>query len=356
MQATMTRDADLATLFGQAFLFRGNAVPMRQAAGIAACRVPAGRVDAAAWDRFAGTTDASFQASCDQIRAQALNGAREALFFDFTDSATGTKIGQAAVLKRGRRFEVQDGIQMAPDQAGHWQQAMSSLLRTLGAGTYVYGGLWSCEPQREGELSSLRGVTIDHVRPFSVQAVDFSRWPSWDRYWAKVSDSVRYESKYAPERVPGLRLERYTGLGMLKTIKAIVDQQKASYARKEMDYSRFKQGLRYAYYMLRCRASLEVVLAVADDGVLAAYYGARVGDRTYYIYGGQRAGSGGANWFLLKEMTREAFEAAPTGKFVMGNVDYAIHEEASGGGLLRARRALRVSDFETSMVTFKYSA
>ena len=356
MQATMTRNADLAAVFGQAFKFRGSAAPMRRAAGIAARRVPARQVDAAGWDRFAEATDVSFQASCDQIKAQALNGAREALFFEFFDTATGAKIGQAAVLKRGRRFEVQDGIMLAPEHAGHWQQSMACLLRALGSGTYVYGGLWSCEPAREGEFASLRGVTIEHVRPFAVQAVDFSRWPSWDRYWAKVSDSVRYESKYAPERVPGLRLERYKGLSMLKTIKAIVDQQKASYARKEMDYSRFKQGLRYAYYMLRCRASLEVVLAVADDGVLAAYYGARVGDRTYYIYGGQKAGSGGANWYLLKEMTREAFEAAPTGKFVMGNVDYAIHEEASGGGLLRARRALRVSDFETSIVTFKYSA
>jgi hypothetical protein len=351
MYATKSVDTDLVIQLGQAFSFRGDAALPTQVGGVVARRAEAGRAE---WDRFAGRTSVSFQADHDHLKAQALIGARQLLMFEFVDSASQQKIGQCAVLKRGRHFEIQDGIQLTEDQQGHWQQAMRALLAELGAGTYSYGGLWSCEAPREAEFALLRDVTVDQVRPFAVQGVDFAKWPNWDRYWAKVSDSVRYESKYAPERVPGLRLERFTGWKMLKAIPAIMDLQRASYARKDMGYNRVKQALRYAYYMARCGRSLEVVLAVADAGVLAAYYGGQVGDRTYYIFGGQKAGSGGANWYLLKEMTRAAFEAAPTGRFVMGNVDYAVHEEASGGGLLRARRALRVTDFETSMVNFTY--
>lgn len=352
MYAAKTMDTDLVAQLGQAFSFKDCAEPTACEAGRIVAR--RARANAAEWDRFAGATSASFQADHAHLKAQALIGARQLLMFEFIDAATGGKIGQCAVLKRGRRFEIQDGIQLPADHESQWPNAMRALLAALGAGNYVYGGLWSCEARRDAELASLRGVTIEHVRPFAVQGVDFTKWPSWDRYWAKVSDSVRYESKYAPERVPGLRLERFTGLAMLKTIPAIMELQAASYARKAIGYNRWKQGLRYAYYMARCWRSLEVVLAVADAGVLAAYYGGRVGDRTYYIFGGQKAGSGGANWYLLKEMTRTAYEGSPEGRFIMGNVDYAVHEEASGGGLLRARRALRVSDFETSMVTFSY--
>lgn len=352
MYAAKTMDTDLVLQLGQAFSFKDWArAPAGQAGGIIARKAQASPAE---WDRFAGETCASFQADHAHLKAQALIGARQLRMFRFVDAATGDKIGQCAVLKGGRRFEIQDGLQFRPDRQGQWQQAMRALLAELGAGTYVYGGLWSCEAPRDAEFAGLRGVTVEHVRPFAVQGVDFTKWPSWDRYWAKVSDSVRYESKYAPERVPGLRLERFTGLAMLKTIPAIMELQGASYARKAIGYNRWKQGLRYAYYMARCWRSLEVVLAVADAGVLAAYYGGRLGDRTYYIFGGQKAGSGGANWYLLKEMTRAAYEGSPEGRFIMGNVDYAVHEEASGGGLLRARRALRVSDFETSMVTFRY--
>ena len=309
------------------------------------------------WDAFAGRCGASFQGSFEHLRARAVKslGRARAVVMEFRLRGPGEKkVAQCMVSCRRGSFEIEDGIQLLPEHADMWTEVMQALLDHFGGGYYSYGGLWSAEPCRDQELKGLPGVTIGHVRPFAIQAVEFSKWPSWDRYWAKVSDSVRYESKYAPERVPGLRLDRYSGRRTLKAIRSIVDLQKASYARKSIGYSRLKQGLRYAFYMAQGWRTLDVVLAVADEGVLAAYYGARIGDNTYYIYGGQKAGSSGANWYLLKEMTREAFERCPTGRFVMGNVDYAIHEEATGGGLLRARKALRVSDFDTSIVKFFY--
>lgn len=354
MYAARSMDGDLALVLGQAFSFRDRTrAPLRQIGGVVARAAAGGKLE---WDRFAALTDVSAQADSGHLRAQALVAARRLRTFEFFEhTATGQeKIAQCAVLRRGRDFIIQDGLQLAPGHQDKWLHVMRALLARLGPGTYSYGGGMSCEPSRAAQFSGLNGVTVDHVRPFAVQGVEFAKWPSWDRYWAKVSDSVRYESKYAPERVPGLRLEHFSGLRMLKAIPAITGLQRASYTRKSIGYDRWKQTLRYAYYMARCRRSLEVVLAVADAGTLAAYYGARLGGRRYYIFGGQKAGSSGANWYLLKEMTRTAFESAPDGRFIMGNVDYAIHDEATGGGLLRARRALRVSDFETSMVTFRY--
>jgi hypothetical protein len=310
------------------------------------------------WDAMAAACGASYQAIHSYLRAQALKnfgrGRMRAVEFWLHEDSQSLKIGQCAVLASRGRFTIQDGLLLLPEHEARWSEAMHALLRALGQGSYKYGGLWSTEPRREDLLATIEGVAIRDVRPFFVQGVDFSKWPSWDRYWAKVSDSVRYESKYAPERVPGLRLERYHGLKMLKAIKPIVDLQKASYARKGLRYSKLKHSFHYAYYIIQCARSLELVLAVADTGMLAAFYGARIGANTYYVYGGQTAGSGGANWYLLKEMTREASAAAPNGRFVMGYVDYAMHDEAVGGGLLRARRALRASDFETSLIDFDY--
>jgi hypothetical protein len=325
---------------------------------VTALRIPRDRLTDATWDAFAARAGGSYQVQLSHLRARGARnlGRGRTHYLELVAKHDGgaTKIGQCAVSQCGNSFVVNDGLLLLPEAQSLFAPAMESVLRTLGPGQYEYGGLWNIEPPREELLGTIDGVTVSEARRFFVQGVDFSKWPSWERYWAKVSDSVRYESKYAPERVPGLRLVRYRGLAMLKAIKAIVDLQKASYARKGLGYNRLKHGIHYAYYIARCAPTLELVLAVADEGVLAAYYGSRIGANTYYIYGGQAAGSSGANWYLLKEMTRAAFEAAPSSRFIMGYVDYAMHDESVGGGLLRARRALRASDFETSMVEFDY--
>ena len=53
-------------------------------------------------------------------------------------------------------------------------------------------------------------------------------------------------------------------------------------------------------------------------------------------------------------MIERAFHRAPHGKFVMGYVDFAIHSDDEGGGLLRSRQACQASDFPTSVVQFRY--
>ena len=90
--------------------------------------------------------------------------------------------------------------------------------------------------------------------------------------------------------------------------------------------------------------------------VLAAFFGATFGEMTYYFDGASRRRNGGASWRLVLEMMRRAYQQAPKGKFVMGYVDYAIHDKALSDGLIWSRTACRASEYPTSIVTFQYSA
>lgn len=317
------------------------------------------KIGAARWDAFAALCDASYMSGYHHLRAQALKaiGRSRYRFFEiWLNASVGRrKIAQCVVVSSRHGFSIEDRLHLLPEHAGLWAPVMSALMKHLGPGKYHYGGAWSCERSREADLRAIAGVRVDGVHSFAVQGVAFASWPDWDRYWAKVSDSVRYEAKHAPERVPGLVLMRFRGLSMLRTVPWLVRLQAASVARKRLHFGQLKHLLRHAYYIVLCAPSLEIVLAKGNCGVLAAFYGTQMGGNMHYIYGGQRAGNSGANWYLLREMARAAYHRNPAGRFLMGRVDYAIHDERIGGGLLRARRALRVSDFETAIVSFSYN-
>ena len=97
--------------------------------------------------------------------------------------------------------------------------------------------------------------------------------------------------------------------------------------------------------------------AIASEGKqpLAGFIGYEFGPHTYYLAGGSRGSNNGAAWYLQKLMLQRAWErSGGCAKFVLGYVDYAIHDEAVGGGLLRSRRSVNASDYETSVVTFRY--
>jgi hypothetical protein len=79
------------------------------------------------------------------------------------------------------------------------------------------------------------------------------------------------------------------------------------------------------------------------------------GTHTYYLDGGSRPANKGAAWYLQRSMLQRAWERHPgRAIFIMGYVDFGTHDEAVGGGLLRSRKAVRASDYETAVVTFDY--
>jgi hypothetical protein len=58
----------------------------------------------------------------------------------------------------------------------------------------------------------------------------------------------------------------------------------------------------------------------------------------------------------LIALLRRAYERSPQGKFVMGYVDYATHDDEKSGGLLRSRNACRITDFPTSVLNFDFGS
>lgn len=96
-------------------------------------------------------------------------------------------------------------------------------------------------------------------------------------------------------------------------------------------------------------------IVAASSQPLAGFMGFEFGTHTYYIDGGSRSINSGAAWYLQKSILRRTWERSQGhAKFVMGYVDYAIHDEMVSGGLLRSRRAINASEYDTSIVTFLY--
>lgn len=318
------------------------------------------RINWAAWDAFAEKSGGSIKGAYHHIRAW---GARRWLRYRVVLLEIGVdaegetqKIGQCAVaIGRNGPNRFLDGLHLAPGCEPLWDQAMAAVLRETGAGAYDYGGIWRLEAPRDRVLEAIDGVSVETVRPLVVQAVDFGRWESWDEYYRDVVPNVRRAATAAPRRYPGLDLAMRKGRAALASLPDLSRLRMAVAARKGL--AERPLGFLLSKLALTLTCSRYMISGVAHVGgmALGAFYGARFGDNTYYLEGASAAQNTGASWRLLFAVMEEAFTRAPGGKFVMGYVDFATHDEAQGGGLLRSRRACRVSDFPTSMVRFRYA-
>jgi hypothetical protein len=86
----------------------------------------------------------------------------------------------------------------------------------------------------------------------------------------------------------------------------------------------------------------------------AALSGIEFGDNTFYLTGGSTRQNDGAAWHLILTVLRDTFErTSEQGKFVMGQ----ILDKSSPGweSLARSRAQCRASEFETSVMTFRYN-
>lgn len=233
---------------------------------------------------------------------------------------------------------------------------MVAILRAAGPGEYTYGWTHNLEQPRESDLRRISGVTISTVRPITVEAVDFSRWSSWDEYWRATSNNIRRNVKKAQVEIVDLALESRRGVRSLAQIPAVVRLRVATYHRKGLNFRPLREIASTAGTVLSCPECAFTVLASGRGKVLAAFSGFQFGANTYYLDGGSTSDNAGASWYLMMHMLREAYDRAPQGRFVMGYIDHAIHDEAVGGGLVRSRQSCRVTDYETSIVRFRWSA
>lgn len=316
---------------------------------------PLRAVDPREWDAFAGAAGSTFQCAHAHLRRRQLGnlGHGKLLVIEVFDGPR--KVAQAGALAKGDTLAIDNGLSVAPEHEGAWPEIMGAILAQARQRRFVYGGGWTVEPSRAAALQALPGVRVETVAEWLVQAVDFARWPDWDSYWRKVSDSVRYEARYAPERIPGFALRHFAGREILRASRQLAAIRRASYSHKRLSFDGLRTTLRFASSVLLAPELFELATVQSDEGVEALYFGTTFGENTCYLEGGIRQRRGMANWHLLREMTRAAYARAPRGKFLMGPVDLN-HEPESGAdqGLIRARRALRVSDFRVGRIEFTY--
>ncbi|MDQ0559883.1 hypothetical protein QO004_001665 [Rhizobium mesoamericanum] len=305
------------------------------------------------WDAFAQKCGASFRSAHAWLRSWSLKTRFQQRLKLFEFYQSGQKIGQCAVGISASECSFLDGLALKPGSDPLWADCMAAVLAHLGPGQYRYGWHLTLEQGREVDLESLPGVTVESVSPFTVQAVDFRRWSNWDEYWASTSSNTRRNAKRGEKAE--LRVAVRTGFACLFHLVAIARLRSVMYERKGIQFDRLRTLV--AYVGGHLTAPQYRLAAIASEGKqpMAGFIGYEFGTHTYYLAGGSRGSNNGAAWYLQKLMLQRAWErSGGCAKYVLGYVDYAVHDEAVGGGLLRSRRSVNASNHETSIVTFRY--
>jgi hypothetical protein len=305
------------------------------------------------WDAFAQGCGASFRSSHAWLRGWSIKSAFRYRLTLVEFYKSGRKIGQCAVGLGMKERVFLDQLALRPGNEALWSDCMKQILTLLGPGRYRYGWHLSLEQPREHDLGNVPGVAIESVCPLTVHAVDFNQWQSWDEYWNSTSSNTRRNAKRAEAK--GLNIVSRQGHACLLCVSSVLRLRSATYARKGLRFQPLGSFASYIGTHLVAPQYRLVGFVQDAEKVLAAFIGVEFGTHTYYLDGGSHAANNGAAWYLQKRMLQRTWERHPgRGKFVMGYVDYATHDERIGGGLLRSRRAVRARAYETSTVLFSY--
>ncbi len=312
------------------------------------------------WDGFAQRCQASFRCSHRGSRAWQFahhffhRMCRLDLCVDGTRGPI--KVGQCAVGIGRRRSVFSDGLHLLPEHAHLWSSAMSAALARLGPATYLYGSPWSLEVPRETALSRLAGVRVDGVESTTVDAIDFSRWATFDGYRRAVSENVRRNAKKAAVNYPGLVIvEGGGGIGGARRYLASVGLRRAMFRRKGLDRSTLLMAIRSAARLWSVGRHGRLAYLTDGGELLAFHMGIGFGRDWSYLEGAARPDAVGVSWNLHMRLAERVYEqSGGRGRFVMGSDDGSQSGEA-WDGLRRSRLQCCATPFPTSVVTFTYA-
>jgi hypothetical protein len=315
-------------------------------------------VDPVAWDAFAASAGGSIRSTHAHMMGRLAKGfgrlRLRVLELHSVEYGVDRKIGQCVVgMRAGRSALFLDRIQLLHAYEGLWGQAMRAVLDHVGAGDYEYGWELNLEPSRENDLAQLAGVVVERSTQLVVQAVDFSRWPSWNDFFAALRKGARQSAQFAKRDLPGLAIQVRTGRSSIGMAPALLQLRSALARRKGLRHHLARLALCYLGWILFSPDLTLMATAKHGRRVLAAHLGADFADNSYYLDGASVERSLGASWALLLTMMQRAYDRNPKGRFVMGYINYAIHDPCRGDGLLQSRAACRVSDYPTAIVHFR---
>jgi hypothetical protein len=317
------------------------------------------KFDAKTWDDFAALAGCSVRGTHSHARGWAVKnfGRGKLLMFEFFIDLNGliTKIGQCSIGQRaGGVRTILDRLQVHPSFSELWPDIMEALLSKSGTGIYEYGWELSLESPRLADIQRIAGVKVRKSVELVVHAVDFSRWKTWEDYYWDLRKGTRQAAQFAYRDIPDLRFRYLEGWAAIRNIPPLIKLKLALSSRKNLGLNARKLAASYLGWIAFNSRYLVTNLARGFGRNLAIYYGTEFGVNSYYLEAAAVRENKGAQWALLLEMMRRAYERQPTGKFIMGYTNYATHEEDSGGGLVRSRQACRVTNYDNMVVIFDF--
>jgi hypothetical protein len=315
--------------------------------------IPISAAAASGWDEFAIAAGGSMESSLAWLRGWQLRHFGRARLLEI--GVGGVKLGQCAVLTTRDGHDLRDGLLLAPGAGALWSAAMAAILAHIGAGQFQLGSKWRLAPPATAALAALPGVAIAEETPFVVQTVDFSRWPDWQSYWADVSTNVR-RNVARGERQAELKVAVSKGQGALLQLPMVFRRSLSTHNRKALDGSGWRIAAHVAGEVIACRDHLVVATARQGRQRVSGKASIVFGRHVHYLGGGSSGDSGGsgAGWLVMRALLQQAQSRGPGAQFIMGPFEAARHDEAQGGGLLRSRRACRVSDMPVARTVFRY--
>jgi hypothetical protein len=308
-----------------------------------------------AWDALAQECGASFRCGyrassgwqLDHHRVFRMQ--RYALWLQGSDHRE--QIGQVAIGLGPRVRVFADGLQLRPQHAHRWREAMSAVLSAAGPGIYRYGSRWSLEPRRESECASIAGVRVERVQPITMYAVDFTRWRSWECYASALSENARRNIRKAEKLGDALNIDIRRGSEMLQLGRHLLQLRRGLYARKRIPFSMTTSALRLLLRAWALRDQAFIAVSRLNGEPVCAFGGIVFGDNTFFVDSGSIQEDRGSYWHLMSRMLRDAYERAPHGRFVTG-----AHYEGSpiSPGLEFFRHQCRAEGSPTSEFEFSY--
>jgi hypothetical protein len=309
------------------------------------------------WDQFAMRCGASFRAGYHAARAWQLD---HHLFFRLRrfccylrHEDRPIKIAQVAVGFGWHRRVFAEGLMLLPEYEQIWGDVLAVVLSRLGAGVYHYGSPWSLEPSREAALASTPGITVIDVRHITVDVIDFAGWDSWCTYLKNVSTNAKRNARRAEKTFTTCVVETYSGAAALKHLHHRLTLHKVLRRRKGLRISTHDLVLRYVTRVMAMGRNAFTSIAYADGVPTATFSGVMFGSVTYYLEAGSLDERNGVSWLLTLRMIRDAYERAPTGRFV---ISYRRADRPDHPGLAFFRSQCCATSVSTSEVVFQLSA
>jgi hypothetical protein len=306
------------------------------------------------WDDFAAACGATYFCAYGHV----LSAKTHKRLRFFVASLDDTKIAQCAISqgwfgksRRTRRFL--DALQVLPTYQSYWADVVQAILTLIGPGEYCYGSRWSIETPRQDALAAMPHVEIVRTQQFCVQAVDFSRWPTWEAYEKALSLNVRRSITKALNVDPPPIVSIKFGRAALLEAFTLTRMRSATVRRKgHVGVDRSVAIVRYVARNIFLKKLTYTAKVSRCGRVLGYFAGVDLGNHTFYLDGASVPDNRGASWLLMVQMLRHAWQ--PNRKVFLGmyepNTDWAGREN-----FLLSRQHLRVTDIPSEIVWFQYS-